>query len=89
MGTDPICQARGTGQQCDEYPFYATEQGGALSTPRPHLKAVDGTQNTLQGSSYGSFVSGCHRNTGESEFLGIPVPASAPLIPTLHICNGN
>lgn len=85
---DPICQAKAPGQNCDEYPFYATQQGGHLAVPRPSLKAIDGPQNQTQGSLYNSFRAGCHLADGD-QFLAVPIPATAAHLPTLQICNGH
>lgn len=84
--SDPECLAAAPGQNCDEYPFFATEQGGGAAVPRPSLKAVDGLQNQNQGRLYGSFLTVCGVENGD-EFLAVPVPASAPTVPTLAICN--
>lgn len=77
---------------CDEYPFFASMQGGGLAVPSPSLKVIDGGQNQLQGSLYGSFLSVCKvisKPVGERQFLAIPLPSSAASLPTLAICNGN
>ncbi len=84
--SDPICQAKLPGQNCDEYPFASTQQGGGAAVPRPSLKAIDGPQNQLQGSKLGSFYSGCSIQVGDP-FLAVPVPPSMPLTATVPICN--
>ncbi len=71
-------------QQCDEYPFFATLQGGANAVPTPHLKAIDRVQNGSQGGSYGNFVTGCGLTNGDL-FLGIPIHPSLG-ITTKRIC---
>ena len=86
--SDPICLAKQSGQQCDEFPFYASEQGGSLAVPRPSLKAVDGTQNGTQGTRYRSFLADCKVNEGDP-FLVIPIPPTAATVPTLEVCNGH
>ncbi|MGV8968591.1 MAG: NucA/NucB deoxyribonuclease domain-containing protein [Cellulomonas sp.] len=86
--TDPICLAKVTGQACDEFPGYATLQGGGLAVPRPSLKAIDFDQNSLQGSKYNTFLGTCHVAEGEA-FLWVPVPREAPSVSTLAICNGH
>jgi hypothetical protein len=80
------CPDQQPGQHCDEYPFFATEQGGPLARPLPHLKPIDATQNTSQGGMYRQFRSACDLTTGTPQvgansiggtrFLGIPVPPS-------------
>jgi len=84
--SDPICQAKLTGQHCDEYPFLSSQQGGGAATPRPSLKAIDGTQNSLQGTRLGQFYSVCAVQDGDA-FLVVPVPPFAPTVPTLAMCN--
>ncbi len=85
-----------TEQQCDEYPFWATEQGGPLAPVQPHLKYISRSDNTYQGSRYGSFVTVCGLRTGTPQsganatggttFLMIPIPPSLG-IPTGWLCN--
>ncbi len=84
--SDPVCTAKLSDQNCDEYPFYSTQQGGHLAVPRPSLKAINGPQNQLQGTRYRSFVAACGLQSGD-EFLAIPIPQSAPTVPTLAVCN--
>jgi len=85
------------GDQCDEYPFWASEQGGPLARPlTPHLQWVDGIDNTRQGSKYSGFISKCGLTSGTSyadanatggtAFLVIPL-MPALHIPTFSICN--
>ncbi len=84
--SDPICQAKLTGQNCDEYPFLSTQQGGGTARPRPSLKVIDGLQNSLQGTRLGQFYNVCAIQDGDA-FLAVPVPPSAPSVPTLAMCN--
>ena len=85
---DPVCQAKGDGQDCDEFPFYATEQGGGTAVPRPSLKAVDSVQNRDQGQKYWAFLRACGLDNDRGlPFLAVPIPASAPSVPTLAICS--
>lgn len=86
--TDAICQAKVTGQACDEFPLYSTLQGGGLAVPRPSLKAIDSVQNSAQGTKYSMFLQACHITEGKA-FLWVPVPKEAPSVSTLAICNGN
>lgn len=83
---DPICVAKAGDQNCDEYPFYSTQQGGHLAVPRPSLKAINGAQNQLQGTKFNTFRAACGLQSGD-EFLAIPIPASAPTVPTVAVCN--
>jgi hypothetical protein len=86
------------GQQCDEYPFWASEQGGDPAlVPPPHLRFIDRTDNGYQGSRFGSFVTSCGLRSGPPPegggnarggdvFLMIPVPPDLG-IPTTWLCN--
>lgn len=94
------CDVRTTpaGQQCDEYPFWASEQGGAADlVPPPHLRFIDRTDNGYQGSRFGNFVTSCGLRSGPPPesggnarggdvFLMIPVPPDLG-IPTTWLCN--
>lgn len=86
--SDPICKAKTSVQDCDEFPGYATLQGGGLAVPRPSLKAVNSDQNSAQGTKYYQFVTTCHATDGRA-FLWVPVPEGLDTVPTLAICNGN
>jgi hypothetical protein len=72
-------------EQCDEYPFFATQQGGPLATPAPSLEYIDEEDNQEQGSKYGAFVTSCHLAT-RVHFLAVPLPPSLG-IPTTRLCN--
>ncbi len=90
---EPCDVAGRTGQQCDEYPFWASEQGGPLAPITPSLKYIDGDDNIAQGSIYGAFVTSCGLRTGTphertnatggTAFLVVPVPS----IPSTYLCN--
>ena len=43
-----------TAQQCDEYPYWSTEEGSNGSTEVPDLLPIDAVQNMLQGSILGN-----------------------------------
>jgi hypothetical protein len=80
-----------TEQQCDEYPFFATQQGGPSKTPLANLEYVNGEENEAQGGKYGNFVSACkmaERGSTGYAFLAVPLPPSLK-IPTTRLCNGN
>jgi hypothetical protein len=90
----PPCNVSGdAGQQCDEFPYWATEQGGPLAPITPSLKYIDGIDNTTQGGKYGNFVTACALRTGTPQtganavggtaFLVVPVPA----VPSTYLCN--
>jgi len=85
---EPECPrgSRPPGQQCDEYPFFATAQGGPLAPLRPDLEFLDGAQNGLQGTRYGQFLSSCSIASGD-RFLGVPLPSELGLPTQTKICN--
>jgi len=85
-----------TVEQCDEYPFFSTEQGGPLATPTPHVKVIDRMQNERQGGMYGQFATNvCRLRTGTPQagansvggdlFLGVPLPPGLG-VPTWYGC---
>jgi len=95
--TVPPCDVAGdTGQQCDEFPYWASEQGGPLAPITPSLKYIDGRDNTTQGGKYGGFVTACALRTGTPQtganavggtaFLVVPI-ASSVGIPSTYLCN--
>ena len=53
----PECNPLLDATDCDEYPFFATEQGGPQAEILPHLKRIDSAHNRDQGKYYG-FYSG-------------------------------
>jgi hypothetical protein len=81
----PCSSPRPEGDQCDEYPFYASLQGGGAATPLPNLKYINGAQNGWQGTMYSSFLSTCQIADGEP-FLAIPLP-SALRTDSMSVCN--
>jgi hypothetical protein len=97
------CANPGANQSCDEYPFFATQQGGSNANPQPSLLNIDASQNSLQGSLYGGFVKACNlatgtpapdptvaNSTGGSPFLALPLPnqLATSSLSTLRYCNG-
>lgn len=86
----PACSGVVSGvTSCDEYPFWASAQGGPNSVPQPSLAVIDSGQNSLQGSKYGAFISSCHMSSGNA-FISAPMPAAvSSAIPTLSVCNGH
>lgn len=88
-GSDPVCEEKPKGFDCDEYPFFSTEQGGKTSLPRPSLKPVLSSQNRRQGGLLGNFYAKCGVNYGKGRpFLNVPMPPGSN-VPTLTLCNGN
>jgi hypothetical protein len=91
QGIGGCAEEAALGQQCDEYPFYATQQGGPGQTPPTSLEFIDGTDNRNQGGLYGAFVTSCkmaERGSTNYAFLAISIPASLE-IPTTRLCNGS
>jgi hypothetical protein len=89
---------------CDEFPFFATEQGGPSGGNVASLKLVKAEHNVRQGDLYGflasSFVKTCSMGSvGDADpngttlaqgdpFIALPVP-DIPAIATIpNICNG-
>ena len=72
------------GDQCDEYPFFASAEGGppSVGKPMPSLEYVNGTQNELEGSQYSGFLAACRVEEGGA-FLVVPQPE----LPTSRLCN--
>ena len=76
------CTPRDPSQQCDEYPYFASRQGGSLSSPRPSVKSILSTHNQDEGNSagYGGFIAWCKPSSdtvagvGGSAFLVLPMP---------------
>jgi hypothetical protein len=83
------CQDRVPGvTSCDEYPFWATMQGGPFAVKQPHLELIPFVDNRDQGLRYGNFVQNCHMNTGDP-FLGIPLAPELGIPTQTRICNGH
>ena len=100
---DPDCagSGAGTGNDCDEFPFFSTEQGGqfgALRTGRmPDLEPVASLDNQTQGrGALAAFYSACAMRTGAPQadgnavggdaFLVLPLPPDLG-IPAMPLCN--
>jgi hypothetical protein len=89
MNDEPECQARIPGvTSCDEYPFWATMQGGPFAVKQPHLDLIPFLDSRDQGLRYGNFVTICHMNTGDG-FLGIPLAPELGIPTQTRICNGH
>lgn len=91
-----------TGEDCDEYPFFSTEQGGPLASQRapfttPDLAPVDSGDNQAQGRLLRRFYHNirCPLATGvavsgENALGGTPflvVPIPAVGVPAGWLCN--
>jgi hypothetical protein len=85
---EPECATLLGGEACDEYPFWASMQGGPYAVKRPHLKPIDADDNSRQGGLYGNFVTICHMNTGDA-FLGVPLAPELGIPTQTRICNGH
>jgi beta-lactam-binding protein with PASTA domain len=78
------------GEACDEYPYFASEQGGPGKLEEPSLEYIDGDDNTLEGGFYGGFIRSCkmaERSATDYRFLVVPMRPSLG-IPTTSLCNG-
>jgi hypothetical protein len=95
---DERCDAMPTGDQCDEYPYFSSAQGGPAwfaGPPGASLRPVIGSDNGSQGSKYRWFADWCDLKSGGSDqataaaegspFLVIPIP-SAKAPPTFSTC---
>jgi hypothetical protein len=82
--------------QCDEFPFFASEQGGPLARSTPHVQYIERIDNSRQGGFYSAFIRKCElrtgtpqegaNSTGGTAFLVIPL-MPALHIPTFSLCN--
>ena len=79
VGTTP------TGQDCDEYPYFASLEGGPPSLTNPlgaDLRYVNQGQNRSEGSKRYAFLAGiCHLDTAtgtDANFLVLPSPTAYP-----------
>jgi hypothetical protein len=85
----------GKSYQCDEFPYWTTEQGGPDSIPLPDLQWVVGpNDHGNQGGAINGFRANCHMNGGYQPgdhgdaYLNIPLPVELG-IPTMRLCNGH
>jgi hypothetical protein len=70
------------GESCDEYPFFASAQGGPGKTPKPSLEYIVKEDNSLEGSYYSGFLSSC-KVAEHGSFLVVPIVDA----PTSKLCN--
>lgn len=85
-------------ESCDEYPFYASRQGGENSRPVPNVQLVNKDHNSGEGNKYAGFLLSCKLSsapppapgvsmrTGGDEFLVVPLP---DLLRTVFTCGKN
>ncbi len=77
------------GDSCDEYPFFASQQGGGKAEIFPSLEWINKEDNSKQGGKYGNFVTSCGmaaRSSTDYAFLAIPLDPALE-IPTSRLCN--
>lgn len=85
-------------ESCDEYPFWASEQGGSLARPLlPHLEYIDTNDNRNQGLKYANFVTYCGlrtgtpqtgaNSTGGTPFLVVPIASGLGIPSYTRLCN--
>jgi len=97
----PECDPPEVGKQCDEFPFYSSEQGGPNATPPVDLMKIAGADNETGGSRYWSFLSACNMkslaqkqaagdasSTRGDAFLTIPIPPEWGVTTKTDLCNG-
>jgi len=81
----PECRAAVKGQDCDEYPFYSTIQGGPERDgfPAGDIEPISAGDNRAQGAALNSFYQRCNVNNGVS-FLVLPIDSI--FVPTVGFC---
>lgn len=85
------------GLDCDEYPYFSTEQGGAFAVPEPTLRPINAQQNRKEGTllvnklinqcglETASGITATSNGSGGSPYLVLPMPEPGPLsnVPSL------
>jgi hypothetical protein len=94
---DDCLVAHDEDESCDEYPFWASEQGGSLARPLPSLRYIDSLDNRNQGLRYGNFVTSCGlttgtpqegaNSTGGTAFLVVPLASGLGIPSYTRLCN--
>jgi hypothetical protein len=75
----------GSGNECDEFPFFASEEG--YPKAQPDLRVISAQQNKSQGGSLSQFFRGCaslnaaERGSAGRRFLVVPW-----VLPTMSWC---
>jgi len=73
------------GHDCDEYPYWATEENNALNPP--DVLPMNAYQNRLQGSRYGTFVLKCALGASPRNSVGRKfIVVYSWLLPTGGLC---
>ena len=89
-GIPPCVGYSGTGQQCDEFPYFSSLEGGPPPPGgiRPALRLVPGVEQSRQGGHLSSFNTACGLNTRPNNppFWVIPMYWNGPK--TVKLCNG-
>lgn len=91
------CKWKSSDQNCDEYPFYSSTQGGPISHggSGASLKPVNSDQNSIEGSVFGVMVSKCKMESAQAALRGTPANGGTPFIvvpmpdvpaPTFFLC---
>ncbi|MFJ8896597.1 NucA/NucB deoxyribonuclease domain-containing protein [Leifsonia sp. NPDC102414] len=80
----PGCPAPEAGMQCDEYPYFATNEG--YPDGAPSLKMIPSADNAAQGGKYSAFVKQCFASVPPTDqagrkFLVVPLPPGIPTAP--------
>lgn len=82
------CTATPSTDQCDEYPFFSSQQGGPNQVVAPSLRNIIARDNTMQGSRLSGFYSTCGVAAPGGVFLVAPIPRGIGL-PSLSVCNAS
>jgi hypothetical protein len=78
-GYEPCSVGYGSGENCDEYPFYSTAEAGP---PLASLRVIDRDDNIHEGTYLDGFYTVCliPKNAGsDSAFLVVPIPSGGPM----------
>jgi len=100
-GSADQCKPAEPGKQCDEYPFYSSEQGGPNAAPPVDLMKIAEADNMYGGNRYSVFLSACKMKslaqkqaagdmtaTHGDAFLTIPIPPEWGVPTKTDLCNG-
>jgi Ca2+-binding RTX toxin-like protein len=73
--------------QCHEFPYYTMKEGGEMSSPRPKIRIIPGTENMREGRAWQGFINTqCHLSEATT-VIYVPTTVSSP-VPTAGLCNG-
>lgn len=85
-GVYPCSSPTPAGKQCDEYPFFSSQQGGPNVPHLPDIKYISGRDNSVQGGKLRGFYSTCQVAKPGGPFLVVPIPKDLP-VNTTSVCN--